>query len=323
LSQLVDKFLEELEAVRGASKYTLRNYKAALSEFEKWWAEDEPNEAVLEWGSIMPLQMRQFVRSLSRNGLGSAAIQLRLSALRTFFRYLDQLGKIKRSPLKGLAAPKSERKLPRYLTPEQVDRLLQAPYEELKEKLERNPEMDPLPWIRDIAWLETLYSTGMRIGELCDLKVESIDIDEAVVRVWGKGGKERLAPLGEPALEALQTYWRALDPQPEKESPAFYADHEDRTPLYPRLPQLRLKRYLIRAELDPAITPHKLRHSFATHLLNAGADLRSVQELLGHASLLTTQIYTHLSIRRIQQVYNEAFAEALDQGASKKNKDIL
>lgn len=296
-----------MEAVRGASRYTLRNYRSALSEFERWWAEDEPDDAVLDWTSITTLQVRRFVRNLSVSGLSAAAIQLRISAMRSFFKFLEISGIPNRSPMKGVIPPKSDRRLPRFLTPEQVEDLLKSPYEELKEKLEKNPETDPLPWIRDIAWLETLYSTGMRIGELCALRVESFDLEEGVVRIWGKGGRERLAPLGEPAMEALKAYWSGLDPAPAGNDPAFFADHCDRTPLYPRLPQLRLKRYLKRAELDPAITPHKLRHSFATHLLNAGADLRSVQELLGHASLLTTQIYTHLSIRRIQQVYKDAF----------------
>jgi integrase/recombinase XerC len=190
--------------------------------------------------------------------------------------------------------------------------LLQQPLHALAEaRAAAHPAaVDETPCRRDVAILETLYSCGLRIGELCALKVADIDAHERVVRVRGKGGKERLVPIGAPALRALREYWEHLPQTPGPADPAFLAGTALVDPVYPRLVQLRLKHYLERAHLDPRLTPHKLRHSYATHLLDAGADLRSVQELLGHAHLATTQVYTHVTTERLKQVYDKAHPRA-------------
>jgi integrase/recombinase XerC len=163
---------------------------------------------------------------------------------------------------------------------------------------------------RDVALLETIYSCGLRISELCGLKAEDLDWKEKLVRVRGKGKKERLVPIGDHALEAIERYWDLLPHRPSNSEPAFLSNPKKSKPLYPRDLQLRLKKYLAAAGLDPQLTPHKLRHSYATHLLDAGADLRSVQELLGHAHLVTTQVYTHLTTERLKRVYNQAHPRA-------------
>jgi integrase/recombinase XerC len=163
---------------------------------------------------------------------------------------------------------------------------------------------------RDVAALETIYSCGLRISELCGLRADDIDWNEQLVRVRGKGRKERLVPIGAPALEAIRNYWSLLTPAPAGQSPAFLSSGKRPVPLAPVVLQQRLKKYLATAGLDPTLTPHKLRHSYATHLLDAGADLRSVQELLGHAHLVTTQIYTHLTTERLKKAYDAAHPRA-------------
>jgi integrase/recombinase XerC len=189
--------------------------------------------------------------------------------------------------------------------------LLDAPARELAAlKQSSASELDETPFRRDIAILETIYSCGLRISELCGLLAEDIHWTEQIVRVRGKGKKERLVPIGAPALAAIQNYWSALPHPPPADAPVFLARPKQFKPMYPRLVQLRLKRYLEIAGLDPHLTPHKLRHSYATHMLDGGADLRSVQELLGHAHLVTTQVYTHLTTERLKRAYDAAHPRA-------------
>jgi len=163
---------------------------------------------------------------------------------------------------------------------------------------------------RDVAVLETIYSCGLRVSELCGLRVIDIDWNERMVRVRGKGKKERLVPISETALRALETYWALLRQKPSGEVAVFLSETKNRSPLSPLMLARRLKKYLALAGLDPSLTPHKLRHSYATHLLDAGADLRSVQELLGHAHLATTQVYTHVSTERLKKAYDKAHPRA-------------
>jgi integrase/recombinase XerC len=190
--------------------------------------------------------------------------------------------------------------------------LLQAPLKPLAEKKQngRGRPISAAVCFRDVAALETIYSCGLRISELCGLRADDIDWNEQLVRVRGKGRKERLVPIGAPALEAIRNYWSLLTPAPAGQSPAFLSSGKRPVPLAPVVLQQRLKKYLATAGLDPTLTPHKLRHSYATHLLDAGADLRSVQELLGHAHLVTTQIYTHLTTERLKKAYDAAHPRA-------------
>jgi integrase/recombinase XerC len=163
---------------------------------------------------------------------------------------------------------------------------------------------------RDVAVLEAIYSCGLRISELCGLQAADIDWNERLLRVRGKGKKERLVPIGETALEAIKQYWNLLPQMPAGAAPVFFGGGKKLLPMLPRQLQLRLKKYLAAASLDPNLTPHKLRHSYATHMLDAGADLRSVQELLGHAHLVTTQVYTHLTTERLKRAYDKAHPRA-------------
>ena len=309
--QRVCQFLTHLATDRGASIYTQRNYRQALREFSDWWVKERrmaPN-----WPGLRRDDFRSYLRYLGRQKLGRAAIQLRFSALRTFYRFLIRLGVVEVSPIRNVALPKTLKRLPKYLTVQQMADLLQAPLKPLEQPRVKRAKGRPVSTAicyRDVAILETIYSCGLRISELCGLVASEVDWDEAVIRVRGKGKKERLVPIGEPALNAIQHYWGLLKQAPEASEPVFQAGGSEVRPVPPRTLQSRLKQHLAAAGLDPAITPHKLRHSYATHLLDAGADLRSVQELLGHAHLVTTQVYTHVSTDRLKKAYDAAHPRA-------------
>ena len=304
------KFFQHLATDRGASVYTQRNYRQALEEFYRWHREERKQAP--DWHQLLRDDFRGYLRFLGRHNLGRAAIQLRFCALRTFYKFLIRQGVLAASPIRNLSLPKLGRRLPKFLTAQQLKDLLTAPLKLLpvpsdQAKAGKN---QVLLCRRDTAVLETIYSCGLRISELCGLKAQDLDWHEQLVRVRGKGKKERLIPIGRPALEAIRNYWQLLAQTPAGESPVFFANAPRPRPIAARDLQLRFKRYLAMAGLDPHLTPHKLRHSYATHLLDAGADLRSVQELLGHAHLVTTQIYTHLTTERLKRVYDKAHPRA-------------
>jgi site-specific recombinase XerD len=306
----IQKFLTHLATDRGASVYTQRNYRDALIEFQDWHQQER--KAAPTWDKHQRDDFRSYLRFLGRNNLGRAAIQLRFSALRTFYKFLIRHGVLPVSPIKNLALPKLEKRLPKYLTAKQITDLLVAPMkplEQAKEKSRGRPVTAAICF-RDVAILETIYSCGLRVSELCGLRAEDIDWNERLVRVRGKGKKERLVPIGEPALKAIREYWTLLPQQPSGESPVFLSEKKKPTPIATYVLQVRLKKHLATAGLDPSLTPHKLRHSYATHLLDAGADLRSVQELLGHAHLVTTQVYTHITTERLKKAYDAAHPRA-------------
>ncbi len=315
----IQKFLAHLATDRGASVYTQRNYKQALTEFARWQIRSPKSEVqspksvpVVAWGKLSRDDFRAFVRFLGRNNLSRAAVQLRFSALRTFYKFLIRHGAAESSPIKNLSLPKPEKRLPKFLTKQQMEALLIAPFELLKIQKEKKVgrPISQIAALRDVAVLETIYSCGLRVSELCGLRVGDIDWSEQIVRVRGKGKKERLVPVGKPALMAIQDYWNTFKQPPGGASPIFFAETKKRAPLSPLQLSRRLKKYLSIAGLDPSLTPHKLRHSYATHLLDAGADLRSVQELLGHAHLITTQVYTHVTTERLKRAYDAAHPRA-------------
>jgi integrase/recombinase XerC len=278
---LVDGFLDYLRAERDASPLTLRNYSADLAAFQAW--------RTVDWTSVDAFHLRAYLVHLNERKYDRPTIHLKMSALRSFYRWLVRSERIKQNPVIGLTLPKKHRKLPKFLTIQQIEDLLKAPEN-----------------VRDRAILEVLYSAGLRIHELTGLNDDDLDVLGEVARVRGKGKKERLAPLGAPAIEALQKY---LDfRQRSARGPLFVNRFGGR--LTARSVQRMLKKYLLAVGLDPSLTPHKLRHSFATHMLDAGADLRSVQELLGHANLSTTQIYTHITPERLKKVYEKAHPRA-------------
>jgi len=307
----IQKFLAHLSADRGASICTQRNYRQALTEFLRWHVEER--KASPAWEKIQRDDFRSYLRFLGRQNLGRAAIQLRFSALRSFYKFLIRHGAAETSPIKNISLPKIGKRLPQFLTVQQMKDLLDAPLKPLaapkKEKRAGRPIVVSACF-RDVAILETIYSCGLRISELCGLRVQDVDWSEHLVRVRGKGKKERQIPIGEPALKAIENYWLTLEQKPTGEMPVFLS--EKRTPglVSPIMVARRLKKYLALAGLDPKLTPHKLRHSYATHLLDAGADLRSVQELLGHAHLVTTQVYTHVSTERLKRAYDAAHPRA-------------
>jgi len=305
----ISDFSQHLAIDKNASEYTLRNYIHSLNEFTQWYK--TVNSTQPDWSHLTNDDFRAYLRYLSRENFSKAAIQLRFSALRTFYKFLIRRGFAQSSPISGLSLPKTSRQLPKFLTIPQVLELLNAPLKELESvKSSANNDVDISAYYRDAAILETLYSCGLRISELCGLKVEDIDFNEQTVSVRGKGKKERLVPIGKPAISAILNYWKQLPAKPLPDEPVFFSNVKKREPMYPRLVQLKIKRYLALAGLDPSITPHTLRHSFATHLLDAGADLRSVQELLGHAHLVTTQIYTHITTEHLKRVYDKTHPRA-------------
>jgi integrase/recombinase XerC len=304
------KFLAHLATDRGASVYTQRNYRQALTEFARWHLEERKSPAA--WEKLSRDDFRAFVRFLGRNNLSRAATQLRFSALRTFYKFLMRHGVVENTPIKNLSLPKLEKRLPKFLTKQQMEALLVAPFELLKIQKEKKAgrPVSQIAALRDVAVLETIYSCGLRVSEVCGLRVDDIDWGEQIMRVRGKGKKERLVPIGKPALMAIQDYWNTFKQPPGGASPIFFAETKKRAPLSPLQLSRRLKKYLSIAGLDPSLTPHKLRHSYATHLLDAGADLRSVQELLGHAHLITTQVYTHVTTERLKKAYDAAHPRA-------------
>ncbi len=307
----IQKFLAHLATDRGASVYTQRNYQQALTEFARWHLTERKAAAV--WEKLQRDDFRSYLRFLGRNKLSRAATALRFSALRTFYKFLMRHGQVETLPIKNLSLPKAPQRLPKFLTIQQMADLLAAPAKLLASQKDKKGAGRPVSAAvcrRDVAVLETIYSCGLRVSELCGLRVDDLDFNEQIIRVRGKGKKERLVPVGEPALRAIQTYWDSLMQTPLGVQPVFLADTTKAAPLSPLQLARRLKNYLVVAGLDPALTPHKLRHSYATHLLDAGADLRSVQELLGHAHLITTQVYTHVTTERLKKAYDAAHPRA-------------
>jgi integrase/recombinase XerC len=306
---LIASFLNHLSTERAASQYTIRNYRQALFEVHQWYTNDR--SASPSWLKLTRDDFRSYLRFLGRHNISRAAIQLRFSALRSFYKFLVRRGKLDASPIKNIVMPKQGRRLPQFLTIQQMNDLLDAPLKELGvARLAKAGETDEAPFLRDVAILETIYSCGLRVSELCGLLAQDMNWSEEMVRVRGKGKKERMVPIGAKALAAIQSYWSKLVVLPASDAPVFFADAQKQTAMYPRLVQLRLKRYLGLCGLDPQLTPHKLRHSYATHMLDAGADLRSVQELLGHAHLVTTQVYTHVTTDRLKKAYDAAHPRA-------------
>jgi integrase/recombinase XerC len=302
--QLRDSFLEHLRRVRQASPQTLRAYAEDLRQFCDWLEQNQLSDLAL----VTDSQVRHYSASLTlERQLARTTVARKAAALRAFFRFLQREGVVVRSPVQELQTPKRPRTLPRALSEDAVAQLLAFP--------------DPTrpDGLRDRAILETLYAGGLRASELVALDLEDIAYDptsgegEARIR-RGKGGKERIALLGKPAVVALERYQSTARPLllKDKATPALFLNRfGDR--LSDRAVRRLFDRACVAVEAAHKLTPHTLRHSFATHLLDHGADLRVVQELLGHSDLSTTQIYTHVSTQRLQEVYESAHPLAQKQ----------
>lgn len=294
VAEAFDRFLRSLKIERNSSALTIKSYSEDLKSFEDYLIDRVGPVSSLD--AITITILRGFVTYLHECEYARPTIARRLACLRTFFRFCCREQLVKANPAKALRTPRAGRKLPHFLTTEQVVTLLEAP-----------PANDVLG-LRDRAILETLYSAGLRVAELVGLNVEDWNRDADVIRVLGKGRKERIAPIGRHASVALQRWLEVREPSPkgnDSHRRAMFLN-KNGTRITTRSIGRMLEKYLQLTGLEKITTPHTLRHSFATHLLDGGADLRSVQELLGHKSLTTTQIYTHVSTKRLRDTYEKA-----------------
>ena len=286
MERFVEKFIRYLEIEKNYSPHTILNYKLDLEEFQKFLGEQQIEK-------VDYLGVRKYLAIMKEKGLQSRSVARKLSSLRTFFRFLTREGFIKANPIASILSPKLDKHLPQFLSEEETARLIESSIPKTKSGT------------RDRAILETFYSTGIRISELVGLNLDDVDIISGIVKVRGKGKKERIVPIGDRAISAIRDY---LEERATQSSILFLNPSKRR--ISDRGVRYMFKKYILRAGIKQGISPHTLRHSFATHLLNRGADLRTVQELLGHANLGTTQIYTHLTTERLKNVYDKAHPRA-------------
>ena len=315
----ISRFLDYIDGERNFSAHTVRSYAADLVQFARYLAADPgadltadelPEEDDLDAGRIEhamldadPMQVRGFLAMMRNSGYSKSTVARKLASLRSFYKYLVRTGRLESSPVSVLRTPRQDRRLPKFLDIQQIDALLAA------------PDTATILGARDRAILETIYSAGLRISELTGLNVEDLDELGEVLRIRGKGRKERLVPLGAKAIEAIDAYLaRRKSEAGGTPAGALFVNRSGKR-LTDRSIRRKLDGYLLAAGIDIHVSPHVLRHSFATHMLNAGADLRSVQEMLGHENLSTTQIYTHITSRRLKEVYDRTHPLARRAGA--------
>ena len=298
MQKIFDRYIQYLEAERNASPYTVRNYRTDLLDFFRFLREKE----IGLLGEVDRHVLRDYLSHLVGRGIVKASIARKLSAIRSFYRYLVREEIVSANPIEKISSPKLDKRLPSFLTLEEVERLLNAP--DLSTPLGQ----------RDRALLELLYASGLRVSELVSLDLGQIDLDTNEIRVWGKGLKERMVLMGEPAAEALKNYLSQGRPKllGEKKSKALFLNRYGQR-LPERSVQRLLEQYAKKSGIGKRVHPHMLRHTFATHLLDGGADLRVVQELLGHARLSSTQIYTHVTKSQARKVYLAAHPMAKEK----------
>jgi tyrosine recombinase XerC len=288
-----EKYLVYLKAEKNYSPHTLAAYTKDLGSFYAFLGETQVTQVDRDI-------LRRFLGSLGAGALSKRSVARRMAALRTFFKFLTREGYVPKNPMSALNNPKLEKRLPMVLDETEMVRLVESPETDLTGR-------------RDRAILETLYSTGMRVSELTMLDLERVDFIGGVCRVFGKGGKERLCPIGDRALRSIRDYLQLRDRMKKKNPKAVFLNHspnDQGSRLTDRSVRRIVDKYIAKTCRRENISPHTLRHSFATHLLNRGADLRSVQELLGHENLSTTQIYTHVSTQRLKEAYERAHPRA-------------
>jgi integrase/recombinase XerC len=298
MQRQIAQFLTYLRVERGASPHTLKAYREDLIAAAEYFADEDG--ACPEPASITAVELRGFLSALHEAGFAKTSIARKLASLRSFYKYGQREGWATSNPARALRNPRKGRSLPHFLTTDEVGKLLAAP-----------PAASPMG-LRDRALLETMYSAGLRVSELVGLSDGDVDVPQGVLRVRGKGRRERLSPLGSYAVRALQAWLKVRQLSPKepqgREAPVFTNRFGAR--LTTRSVARMLEKYLRETGLDRRTSPHTLRHSFATHLLDRGADIRSVQELLGHKSLVTTQIYTHVSTANLRAAYEKAHPRA-------------
>lgn len=286
MKRYLDKYIHYLEVEKNYSPHTILNYRLDLEEFLKFAGQTPLKDIDYHY-------LRKFLAKVRERQYRSRTVARKLSSMRSFFRFLHREGLIENNPAVLLMSPKLEKTLPKFLTEQEMTLLIEAPV------------TDTLAGKRDRAIFEILYSAGIRVSELVGLNVEHVDIIGNIAKVSGKGKKERLVPIGDKAIEAVRDY---LQSRPHRVNALFL--NKSGTRLSDRGVRNIVNKHILKVSLTRHISPHVLRHSFATHLLNRGADLRSVQELLGHVNLSTTQIYTHVTTDRLKEIYNRAHPRA-------------
>ncbi len=288
----IDRFIEHLEFERRLATLTCKNYRRDLRALDDWCDE----AGVESWDDLDSEHVRAWAAACFRRGLGSKSIQRRWSAARTFFRYLLREKHVRKNPVQSVTAPKAPKRLPGNLDADRMARLLDIKGD--------GPLVD-----RDRAILELLYSSGLRLAELTQLNLGDVDLIDATVRVTGKGNKERIVPVGRQARDAVRGWSRSrVQLANEDERALFVSSRGSR--LSRRAVQARVTHWAKRQGIDTRVYPHLFRHSFATHLLESSHDLRAVQELLGHANISTTQVYTHLDFQHLAQIYDQTHPRA-------------
>ncbi|HKO60205.1 MAG TPA: tyrosine recombinase XerC [Pyrinomonadaceae bacterium] len=306
MEQLLTQFLEHLRYERNVSEHTLRNYQSDLEQFVDHIAPANPRNGKRNFPELADLDhitIREWLATLHTAQKKKSSIARKLAALRTFFQFLVREGVVEQNPAKLVATPRLEKKLPKHLSIEDAIRFIET------------PDTDTELGKRDRAMLELMYATGVRVAELTKLNLGHIDFRNRLIRVTGKRRKERIIPFGEPALDALKAYLDVRDaflnnaPISEREPEALFLNYQG-TRITTRSVGRMVDKYIRMCAGKYDISPHALRHSFATHLLDSGADLRDIQELLGHARLSSTQIYTHVSMEKLIQVYDKAHPKA-------------
>lgn len=297
VTEWLQPFLDYLAKERRYSAYTVRNYRQAFEDFYFWLT-----GRGYRLDALTSRETRDFIIEAQRR-YGRRTLHNHVSGLRSFYKYWQQHGKVAQSPFTGMPLPKLEKVLPKFLTESQMTLLLAGP-----QKLLVNETIAARTAWRDRLVLELLYGGGLRVSELVALNYGDIDFGQGSARVMGKGRKERICPLGAVAMAVLNKFRDDFASNAGPSDAVLLTEQGGRLPV--RSVQLIVKKYLALADLPMDLSPHKLRHSYATHLLNSGADLRAVQELLGHASLMTTQIYTHTSVARLKEIYAKAHPRA-------------
>ncbi len=314
---VVTGFVNYLEVERNASRHTISAYLQDISQFIEYVRDpsEKEKDMPVDWTGIDRFQARGFLMEFQRCGSAPATTGRKLASLRSFFKFMERESQISVNPFSGLHAPKKARNLPDVLSVDEVDRLLAAPERIFDRMRGESKTVDALKAyfaLRDQALLEVLYSTGARVSEVAGMTEKDMDLLSGFVTVRGKGKKERLCALGVPAGRVLRKTLASAEMiwgSGRKAAIPLFRNKRGE-PITPRSIERMMKKYLAEAGLSHEFSPHALRHSFATHLLDAGADLRSVQELLGHASLSTTQIYTHVTIERLKKVYQNSHPHA-------------
>lgn len=293
----IDKFINYLKIEKNASEHTIVNYSIDLRDFAAFAGGAGSSHGETSVESVNYLFLRKYLARMKEKSYSKRTVARKLAVLRSFFKFLYREGYIKTNPSSGIYTPKLDKKLPIFLDTNEVSRLIEAPDEK------------DLTGLRDRAVMETLYSTGMRVSELAHMSLNDVDFIGGVIKVFGKGKKERLAPIGDKALRSIRNYLNKRGAAKLNDKKAVFLN-KDGGRLTDRSVRRIIEKYIKRVSTREGVSPHTLRHSFATHLLDRGADLRSVQELLGHMNLSTTQIYTHVTTERLKEVYDKAHPRA-------------